>query len=134
VAARGATAVAGIAGQHLDDNEGLPCADFALLVPLKRSGEYGMIRRRVADPKPVDAWQLHGVHYFVFGLRGEPGAAGAEEPLALFAIRHGEPAPSCAVIVTAGPNGDAASVVDLRQSDLAYTVHLSGDADGADPP
>jgi hypothetical protein len=52
----------------------LPCADFGLLGPLKRSREYASIRKRVADPKPIDAWQMDMVHYFLFQLP-RPGSS-----------------------------------------------------------
>ena len=58
-------------------SENYPCADTALLVPLKRSALYGSIRKRVADLKPVDSWQEDGVHYFVFQLKPDGEAAAA---------------------------------------------------------
>jgi hypothetical protein len=45
------------------------CADYALLVPLKRSRKYGLLRPRIADLRPADAWQQDGLHFFVFELR-----------------------------------------------------------------
>jgi hypothetical protein len=75
--------------------EELPCADTALLVPLKRSGEYRALRPRVAGLSPLDHWQEEGLHFFVFALRhaaaaAEGGAAvvakDVEPPVAVFAM------------------------------------------------
>ncbi len=64
-----------------------PCADYALLVPLKRSRECGAIRSRVSDLRPSDAWQQDGLHLFVFRLRSIEGdvIAPADPPVAVFA-------------------------------------------------
>jgi hypothetical protein len=102
----------------------LPCADFGLLVPVKRSEEYAAIRKRVADPKPVDAWRMGIDNYFVFELR--PAADAAEVPsFALFKIRWEDYAPALAVVVTPSADGAEVQAVDLRQGGPAYKVSLS---------
>jgi hypothetical protein len=101
-----------------------PCADYALLVPLKRSRAYGAVRPRVADLRPSDAWLQDGLHFFVFDLHplhpapgapaGAPGAgAPAEGPVAVFAIRAESREPVSAVVVTPGAGGADPEIVDL---------------------
>ncbi len=100
----------------------LPCADFALLVPLKKSPEYRVLRPRIANPKAIDSWQEDGLHFFVFALRDEAG--GAEPPVAVFTMHPEEPAPLSVVVVTPSPDGKEAEVLDLRQPDSAYSAPL----------
>ena len=111
--------------ERLGVDDGLPCADYALLVPLKRSRAYGAVRRRVAEHLPADAWRQEGFHFFVFPLRPAEGAEGppAEPPLAVFAMHPEEKDPVSAVVVTAGP--DRAEVRDLREPERAYTVPIA---------
>ncbi len=106
-------------------SDDLPCADNALLVPLKRSAEYASIRRRVADPRAIDSWLEDGLHFFVFELK--PVAAkkahlAAEAPLAVFAMHPQAPIPISAVVVTPTGNGEQAEIRDLRDPDSPYTV------------
>ncbi|HEV8632966.1 MAG TPA: carboxypeptidase-like regulatory domain-containing protein [Chloroflexota bacterium] len=79
-----------------------PCADYALLVPLKRSREYRVIRSRVVDPRPADAWQQDGLHLFVFELRpiDAAGTAPPDPPVAVFAMRPEPGELVSAVVVT----------------------------------
>ena len=101
----------------------LPCADAALLLPLKRSREYGAIRKRVTDLRPVDSWQEDQVHFFVFALRPEDNApATPEPPLAVFAMQRESSEPVSAVVVTASPDGEQAEVRSLREPDNVYTM------------
>src|SRR5438105_4075293 len=96
----------------------LPCADSKLLVPLKRSREYGAIRKRVADLRPADSWQEDQFHFFVFALRpAEEAPPTPEAPVAVFAMHPESSAPVSAVVVTLGPDGADAEVRDLRQPD-----------------
>jgi hypothetical protein len=105
-----------------DVSADLPCADASLLVPLKRSREYGAIRKRVADLRPVDSWQEDQVHFFVFALRPEDNApATPEPPLAVFAMHRESTEPVSAVVVTASPDGAQAEVRSLREPE---TVHM----------
>src|SRR5947207_2890597 len=85
----------------------LPCADVALLVPLKRSGEFAAIRRRVADHHHLDSWQEDGLHFFVFLLRPAvaAGASPADSPVAVFTMHPEYTAPVAAVVVTPSPDG-----------------------------
>jgi len=103
----------------VDDQAG--CADYALLVPLKRSREYGVLRKRVTDLRPADAWQEDGVHFFVFELRANDEPVGApaaspddspESPVAVFAMRPEPGTPISAVVVTPRPD-DAPDVTPV---------------------
>ena len=105
--------------------DSLPCADFGLLAPLKRSPEYAAIRRRVADPKPVDAWQMDMLHYFLFPLPAVKEPANGEAPYALFTMRWEDNGPVSALVITPHADGKQAEVVDLRQPGTVSTVPLS---------
>jgi hypothetical protein len=116
-----------IASAH-GSSDTAPCADFALLVPLKRSRDYGTIRPRVADLKPIDAWQEDGFHFFVFRLRsadvGEQSVS--EPPVAVFAMHPEQSAPISAIVVTPTPSGEHAEVIDLRHPDQGYNAPYPG--------
>jgi hypothetical protein len=92
----------------------LPCADFGLLVPLKRSPEYASIRNRVADPKPADAWQMDMIHYFLFQLKPEEDTPGVQAPYALFTMRWEDNGPVSARVISADFTGGEVKVLDLR--------------------
>jgi hypothetical protein len=102
----------------------LPCADFSLLVRLKRSPDYGAIRPRVADLKPIDAWQEDGFHFFVFQLRpvGIVEQSLPEAPVAVFVMHPESAAAISAVVVTPNPGGEHAQVTDLRNPGNVYTA------------
>jgi hypothetical protein len=105
--------------------QNLPCADFGLLVPLKKSAVYGSVRRRVADPKPVDAWQAEELHYFLFELRpADNQPAAGEPPYALFTMRAGSETPASASVISCVPGFDLVEVADLLEPDRKYTVRL----------
>ena len=110
--------------------DGLPCADAALLLPLKRSHEYRAIRRRVASPRPVDSWFDQELHFFVFQLQAMNGngsrSHGAEPPVAVFTMHPEAPEPISAVMITPNPNGAEAEVTDLRVPERVYSARLSG--------
>ncbi len=110
-------------------SDDLPCADLALLTPLQSSPEYGAISQRVANPKPVDAWQEDGLHFFIFELLRVDGAGAvppaAEAPVVIFTMHPEEAAPVSVVAVTPIPGGEHAEVVDLRQPDSGYTAPLA---------
>ena len=113
-----------VADQY-DVSADLPCADASLLVPLKRSREYGAIRPRVADLRPVDSWQEDQVHFFVFALRPEDNApVTPEPPLAVFAMHRESSEPLSAVVVTASPDGVQAEVRSLREPYTVYKASL----------
>ena len=113
-----------VADQY-DVSADLPCADASLLVPLKRSREYGAIRKRVADLRPVDSWQEDQVHFFVFALLPEDNVpATPEPPLAVFAMQRESSEPVSAVVVTASPDGVQAEVRSLREPGTVYTMPL----------
>ena len=110
---------------HYDVSADLPCADAALLIPLKRSREYGAIRKRVADLRPVDSWQEDQVHFFVFALRPEENApATPEAPVAVFAMHAECTEPLSAVVVTPSLDGVQAEVRSLREPATVYTMPL----------
>jgi len=104
----------------------LPCADVALLVPLKRSAEFARIRKRVADHHHLDSWQEDGLHFFVFQLRHAEGTdAEAEAPVAVFTMHPELAPPLAAVVVTPGPRGTEAEIRDLLGADSAYTMPVA---------
>ena len=94
--------------------EGLPCADVKLLVPLKRSRLYGVVRPRVAELRPVDSWLQDELHFFVSRLHPPDGVVLPEPPLAVFAMHPAATEPLSAVIVTPRLNDQAAEVLDLQ--------------------
>jgi hypothetical protein len=113
--------------------DGLPCADPALLVPLKRSSEYRTVRQRVASPRPIDTWFDKELHFFVFQLHSVNGNGNGavEPPVAVFTMHPEAPEPISAVVVTPSPDGAEAEVLDLRQPERAYTAPFSNGAFGA---
>ncbi len=79
----------------------------------------------MADPKPWDAWQADGLHYFVFELRPEARLASDPPiPYALFTMRWEDDDPVSALVITPLASGEAAEVVNLHQPDKPYTVPL----------
>lgn len=107
--------------------EDLPCADLALLVPLKKSPEYRTIRPRVAKPRAIDAWQEEGLHFFVFELKAAESAPAqpSELPVVVFTMHPEETAPVSVAIVTPRPDGEEAEVVNLRDPGSAYIVPVA---------
>ena len=103
--------------------EDLPCADFGLLGPLKRSGEYASLRKRVANPKPIDAWQDNTEHFFVFELRPIENATGRAS-FALFKMRWENDGPVLAVTVTPIADGKQAEVRSIAQPSNVHLVPL----------
>ena len=83
------------------------CADYALLVPLKRSRAYRAIRPRVSDLRPSDAWQQDGLHFFVFAVHRFEGdsPSPADALVAVFAMRPDAEDPVSAVVVRPCPDG-----------------------------
>jgi hypothetical protein len=102
----------------------LPCADPKLLVPLKRSHTYAMIRPRVADLRPTDSWRQDELHFFVFRLRPIEESV-PEPPLAVFAMHPAMGEPVSGVVVTPGQTGEDAQVIDIHQPEQAYTAPLT---------
>ncbi|MBX6722051.1 MAG: hypothetical protein IRY92_02245 [Dactylosporangium sp.] len=104
-------------------SQDLPCADSALLAPLRRSPEFAAIAERVVGDGPVDTWQEDDLHFFVFRLGPEEDApATPEPPVAVFVMAPGQTEPVSAVTVTPTAEGDAAEVVDIRDPDSGYTA------------
>ena len=114
-----------------------PCPDAKLLVPLKRSPEFAAVRRRVADPHHSDAWVEDGLHFFVFQLHPLEGASpngtngsargrgAAQAPVAVFAMHPESSTVHSAVVVTPGPNGAEAEIMNLREPDSVYTAPVA---------
>jgi hypothetical protein len=100
----------------------LPCADAALLAPLKASTEFATIGPRLLTHLPLDTWQEDELHFFVFRLRAD-GVAGNEQgaerdaPVAVFVMDFASDAPISAVVVTTRPDGTEPEVHDLRIPD-----------------
>lgn len=108
-----------------DSAEILPCADRALLVPLKRSAEYRMVHSRLSSIQPVDSWQEYEHHFFVFQLRDDREQATSEAPVVVFAMHPEQTSPVSVVVVTPGLDGEEAEVRDLRQPENSYIASYS---------
>ena len=114
-----------------------PCPDAKLLVPLKRSPEFAAVRRRVADPHHSDAWVEDGLHFFVFQLHplegasphgangSAPGRRVAQAPVAVFAMHPELSTVHSAAVVTPGPDGVEAEIMNLREPDSVYTAPVA---------
>jgi len=109
-----------IASQYVPDDD-LPCADFALLGPLRASDEFASIRDRLADDV-LDSWQEDELHFYVFPLRSTEVEAAGEPPVAVFVMHPAEATPLSAVVVTPRPDGAEAEVRDLRAPDATYVA------------
>lgn len=96
----------------------LPCADAALLVPLKSSVEFGAVRGRLVGDEFLDSWKEDGLHFFVFSLSApqgaEQGTRTEDGPLAVFAMHPASSSPVSAVVVAPRPGGAEAEIRDLR--------------------
>ena len=93
--------------------------------PLKRSAEYAAIRKRVANPKPLDAWQANLVHYFVFQLHPAANTPdGSGTPFALFSLSWDHDGPSMAIVMTPDASGTYVVVENLLQPGVVQTVPL----------
>jgi hypothetical protein len=95
-------------------------------VPLKRSPDYGRVRPRVAQLKPIDAWQDEGLHYFVFELKPDPQEPeGTPPPIVVFTMHPEMPRPVAGVIVAPTADGKDARITNLTEPDNPYTIALS---------
>ena len=108
----------------------MPCADEAFLGPLKKSTEFAAVARRVTSARLLDSWQEDGLHFFVFPLAPVAAAAngheaGAEPPLAVFAMHPESSGPVSAVLVTPLPGGAEAEIRDLREPETLYVAPVS---------
>lgn len=106
-------------------------------MPLKRSALYGAIRKRVADLKPLDAWQDEDLHFFVFQLKPVDEAADpAHAPVAVFTMHPEINEPVTGVVVTPKAEGEEAEIMDLRNPESVYTAPVNEPATGSDasPP
>jgi hypothetical protein len=105
--------------------DSLPCADFEFLKPLKLSPQYAAIRKRVANPKPLDAWQANLIHYFVFQLKPAADAqADADAPFALFSMSFDYDGPAKALVITPDASGTYVQVENLLHPGVVQTVPL----------
>jgi hypothetical protein len=95
-----------------------PCADAALLLPLKASVEFAAVRGRLVGDEFLDSWKEDGLHFFVFSLLAPEGAEQGnrteEGPLAVFAMHPALSNPVSAVVVSPRPGGVEAEIQDLR--------------------
>jgi hypothetical protein len=108
-----------------------PCADYALLVPLKRSREYGAIRSRVSDLRPSDAWQQDGLHLFAFRLRpieGD-GTTPGDPPVAVFAMRPDVQTPVSAVVARSRGDNQEPEITPLGEPEIASPAPSSRDTE-----
>jgi Carboxypeptidase regulatory-like domain len=110
----GATISYGTIGQEPTQPEE-PCADYALLVSLKRSRQYRAVRSRVSDLRPTDAWQQEDLHFFVFALNRVEGdePPPVEAPVAVFAMRRDVQEPVSAVVVRPRADSQEAEITTL---------------------
>jgi hypothetical protein len=107
----------------------VPCADAALLAPLKTSAEFAAIGPRLLTDDPLDTWQEDELHFFVFQLRragveNEHGAE-SEAPVAVFVMSGASPAPISAVVVEPSEGGLEPEIHDLRTPDTASVGPVS---------
>jgi Carboxypeptidase regulatory-like domain len=104
-----------------------PCADYALLVPLKRSRQYRAVRSRVSDLRPSDAWQQDDLHFFVFALNRVEGDAPppVEAPVAVFAMRPDVAEPVSAVVVRPRAESQEAEITPLGEAESASAPQTS---------
>jgi hypothetical protein len=107
---------------QLAPGDDLPCANTALLVPLKRSPEYRQIHPRLAGIQPIDSWLELDHHFFVFQLKEAPDFVGPEPPVAVFAMHPDQPTPVSVVVVEPSQNGEHAWVRDLHDPDKPYNA------------
>jgi hypothetical protein len=102
----------------------VPCADDALLTPLKSSAEFAAIGPRLLADDPLDTWQEDGLHFFVFQLQPKASAgneqeAESEPPVAVFVMSDASPAPISAVVVEPSEGSLEPEIHDLRTPDTA---------------
>jgi hypothetical protein len=103
----------------------LACADIDFLGPLTLSPAYAAIRKRVAHPKPVDAWQANLINYFIFQLKPAADApADAGAPYALFSMSWEYDGPAKALVITLNTSGTHVQVENLLQPGVVQTVPL----------
>ncbi len=107
--------------------DGLPCPDFGLLGPLKRSPEYAAVRKWVADPRPLDAFLVNAEdHYFVFALKPDSEDP-SQSPYAMFTMRYDEDRPILALVITPRAGGREAEAEDIRRPGSVVVVALTPD-------
>ena len=110
--------------------EEVPCADAALLAPLKTSAEFAAIGPRLLTDVPLDTWQEDKLHFFVFQLQpkasaGNEHGAESEAPVAVFVMSDASPAPISAVVVEPSEGGLEPEIHDLRTPDTASVEPVS---------
>jgi hypothetical protein len=91
-------------------------ADLSLLLALKRSREYRLIRSRVANLKPTDSWEQDGLRFFTFALRSpDEQTLPAEPDTVVFAMNAESAQLVSAVVVATRGNEAAPSITSLVQ-------------------
>jgi hypothetical protein len=78
---------------------------------------------QAGDPKPVDAWQDHSGHHFLFALR-PAGDGPAVQSFALFKMRWKDNGPVLAVTVTPTADGKHAEVHSIAEGASVQIVPL----------
>jgi hypothetical protein len=110
--------------------EDLPCADTALLGPLKASAEFASIHARLVSDHHIDSWQEDGLHFFVFQLSAVNGpwnghATEKELPVAVFVMNVDPKELVSAVTITPLPDGQEAEIQDLSAPETVYQAPMS---------
>jgi hypothetical protein len=95
-----------------------------MLGSLKRTPEYDAIRKRVSDPKPLDAWRIRDENYFVFALHAAPDLPGAAS-FVLFKMRWDQDSPELSLVITRRDQSREVQVNDVRSPGHHRTIPLS---------
>ena len=104
--------------------DGLRGADLDALALVKWATAYGGIRLRVAELKPIDAWQLDGQHYFTFALTQANGALGDSGTSVALFVMNGDATPASALVLTPSVEGTQVDLQDLRNPGGRLKVDL----------
>jgi hypothetical protein len=101
--------------------EDLPKADEALAGVLERSGEFNVIRHRLANPEPVDSWQADMKHYFLYKLKSD---AEAQNATALFVMSWDYDDPLSGVVITTNQVDRDARMVNLQARNDVHNISV----------
>jgi hypothetical protein len=94
-----------------------------MLGSLKRSPEYDAVRKRVSDPKPLDAWRIGDENFFVFALESSPDIV-ARAAFALSKMRWDQDGPQLALVITRRDHAREVQVSDVRSPEHVRMVSL----------
>lgn len=106
--------------------EDLPCADEALLAPLRRTWEYRSTRKQMTSEQPLDTWQDEGAHFFVFELKPDETLdfTPLDPAVAVFVMTAESGELLSAVSVTPSLDGSEAVIDDLRRQESGWLDRL----------